>query len=156
MAAWSASIAAEQQNNTLIGLTDTRQRSYSIGTGYDFGPAKVVAAYRQTNNQPQGAADYKDKTYTLGASAPVGAAGVVKASYNRYERNNVAALETQKADQYSLGYEHNLSKRTALYGTYSYLKNKNGGTMSLVADAGAGLSSSGKQQAVQLGVRHSF
>ncbi len=61
----------------------------------------MVGAYRQTNNQPQGMADYKDKTYTLGAAAPVGAAGVVKASYNRYERHNMASLDAQKADQFA-------------------------------------------------------
>ena len=153
---WSATFAAEQQNNSLLGGLDTRQRSYALGAGYDFGVVKMVGAYRQTNNQPQGMADYKDKTYTLGAAAPVGAAGVVKASYNRYERHNMASLDAQKADQFSLGYEHNLSKRTALYGTYSYLKNKDGDTMSLVADSGATLSDSGKQHAVQVGLRHSF
>ena len=154
---WSATFAAEQQNNSdLAGVVNTRQRSYALGGGYDFGVAKVVAAYRQTNNNPVGQAEYKNKTYSLGASAPVGAAGLVKASYNRYDHYDVAGLTKQKADQYSLGYEHNLSKRTALYGTYSYLKNKNGGTMSLVADTNATRSDSGKQQAVQVGVRHSF
>ncbi len=32
-----------------------------------------------------------------------------------------------KADQFALGYAHNLSKRTAVYGTYAYIKNKDGG-----------------------------
>ena len=80
----------------------------------------------------------------------------MKASYNHYDRHMDTTLAKYKADQFSLGYEHNLSKRTALYGTYSYLKNKDGGTMSLVADANATRSDSGKQQAVQVGVRHAF
>lgn len=151
---WSATFAAEQQNNNQFGIYDVRQRSYSLGGGYDFGVAKVVAAYRQTNNNPVGMSDYKDKTYALGVSAPVGAAGLVKASYNHYDRHMDTSLAKYKADQFSLGYEHNLSKRTALYGTYSYLKNKDGGQMTLVP--GVEADNNGKQQAVQVGVRHSF
>lgn len=154
---WSAAFAAEQQNNIDYDTSNIRQRAYSLGGSYDFGVAKVAAAYRQANNQPAGQqSDYKDKTYTLGASAPVGAAGLVKASYNRYEYHTPGAATEFKADQIALGYEHNLSKRTALYGTYSYLKNKNGGTMSLVADAGATPDDNGKQHGVQIGLRHAF
>ncbi len=154
---WSATSAAEQQNNSLLGGLDTRQRSYALGAGYDFGVVKMVGAYRQTNNQPQGMADYKDKTYTLGASRTRG-------RRRRGERLRTTATSTttwpawmrKRPTSSRLGYEHNLSKRTALYGTYSYLKNKDGGTMSLVADLGATLSDSGKQHAVQVGLRHSF
>ena len=153
---WSATFAAEQQNNTDLGGFDTRQRAYALGAGYDFGSVKLVGAYRQKNNQPEGLSSYKDKTYSLGASAPVGAAGLVKASYNRYEYQTPGAAETFKADQIALGYEHSLSKRTALYGTYAFLKNKNGGTMSLVPDANATLSNSGKQHGLQVGLRHTF
>lgn len=150
---WSATFAAEQQNNTVLGGFDTRQRSYALGGGYDFGVAKLVAAYRQTNNNPETGSDYKNKTYTLGASAPVGAAGLVKASYNRYEYGT----DKLKADQIALGYEHNLSKRTALYGTYAFLKNKNyDGATGMALEPAATLSDSGKQQGLQIGVRHSF
>jgi predicted porin len=92
----------------------------------------------------------------LGLAAPVGAAGVVKASYNRYERE-VPTLNELKADQISVGYEHNLSKRTALYGTYSYLKNKdNNGTNLGISMGNLPLDDNGKQHGIQLGVRHSF
>ena len=36
---WSATFAAEQQNNNQFGTYDVRQRSYSLGGGYDFGVA---------------------------------------------------------------------------------------------------------------------
>jgi predicted porin len=100
----------------------------------------------------------KSETYTLGASAPVGAAGVVKAAYNHYQYQPVGVATKLKADQLSLGYEHNLSKRTAVYGTYAFLKNKDYdaavGGMSL--EPAALLSDSGKQQGLQVGVRHTF
>ena len=150
---WSATFAAEQQNNEDYLGANIRQRAYSVGAGYDFGVAKLVGVYRQTNNNPEAGSDYKNKTYTLGASAPVGAAGLVKASYNRYEYG----MDKLKADQIALGYEHSLSKRTALYGTYAFLKNKNyDGATGMALEPAATLSDSGKQQGLQIGVRHAF
>ena len=87
----------------------------------------------------------------------MGAAGEVKVAYNNYRDS--AAATTKKADQLSLGYVHNLSKRTALYGTYAYLKNnkKNGLGLELNgAMPGAGLSNSGAQHGLQAGIRHAF
>ncbi len=36
------------------------------------------------------------------------------------------AYDAPKANQFALGYVHNLSKRTALYATGTYVRNKNG------------------------------
>ena len=95
----------------------------------------------------------KFKTFGLGVTAPVGAAGEVRASYNNYKISD----DNGKADQLSLGYVHNLSKRTALYGTYAYIKNKDGLAFQLNgAMAGAGLKDGEKQHGLQLGVRHAF
>ncbi len=106
----------------------------------------------------------KFKTFGLGVTAPVGAAGEVRASYNHYRLSGTLtgfSVPTLKANQMSLGYVHNLSKRTALYGTYAYLKNKNdsGVNMGLElngAMSGAGLSNSGAQHGLQVGIRHAF
>ena len=133
--------------------------SWQLGGSYNFGVAKLLSFYKHTNekNVATGNKD-KFKTFGLGVTAPVGAAGEVKVAYNNY-RLSPNAGKTQKADQLSLGYVHNLSKRTALYGTYAYLKNnkKNGIGLELNgAMKGAGLSDSGAQHGLQLGVRHAF
>lgn len=126
--------------------------AWSLGGSYNFGVVKLLGGYRDSESKLASGAKSELKGYYVGLSAPVGA-GEVKASYNRYDRETATGVEA-KADQYSLGYVHNLSKRTALYGTYSYLKNKNGGNaFSLVS--GAGLDN-GKAQALQVGVRHAF
>lgn len=138
--------------------------AYGLGASYNFGVVKLAAAYlNQENEVPAGTKVDRDN-FLLALSAPVGAAGEAKLSYNRYNQDVNGGTDL-KADHFSLGYVHNLSKRTAVYGTYSYLKNKNGGT----AVAGlAGTNSSttsgslisgldnGKQQAIQVGLRHSF
>ena len=135
--------------------------TWQLGAAYNFGVAKVAAFYKETKEEAPGAnASDKFKTFGLGVTAPVGAAGEVKASYNNY-RLSPDVGSTLKADQLSLGYVHNLSKRTALYGTYAYLKNKNdsGVNMGLElngAMSGAGLSNSGAQHGLQVGIRHAF
>lgn len=152
---WNAALAAEQQNGVSIaGVSgDMRERAYSAGLGYDFGSFKVAGAYRRSDLKNDAVGSLKGDTYTLGVAAPVGAAGLVKASYNRYDRETSNGPDA-KADQLSLGYEHTLSKRTAVYGTYAYLKNKNGSNLSLNDQATA--DSKGKQHGLQVGMRHSF
>lgn len=130
-------------------------KTWQVGGSYDFGVVKLAAFYKQTKNNFLYKNDtYKLKTWNLGLSAPVGAAGVVKASYNNYKWSD----SSKKAQQFSLGYVHSLSKRTALYGTYSYLKNKNGADFELndAFDGVNGANDSGKMQGVQVGVRHAF
>ncbi len=87
----------------------------------------------------------------LAVTAPVGP-GLVMASYNRYE--NKLAGATAKADQFGLGYVYSLSKRTSVYGTYAYLKNKDGS--SVYSLGSGGLKSNGSQQGVQVGITHAF
>ena len=146
-----------ENTGTLADAFDVN--AWSLGGSYNFGVAKLAAAYRNSEAKysTDGAKD-KTKGYYVGVSAPVGAAGEVKASYNRYEVNtNIAGEPKLKADHFALGYVHNLSKRTALYGTYAYIKNKNVDGVNLGATLGSGgLKDSGKQQAIQVGVRHAF
>ena len=128
--------------------------TWQLGGAYNFGVAKLLAFYKQTKYKDVLVGDSeKLKTFGLGVSAPVGAAGEVRASYNNYKISD----DNGKADQLSLGYVHNLSKRTALYGTYAYIKNKDGLAFQLNgAMAGAGLKDGEKQHGLQLGVRHAF
>src|SRR5256885_15106654 len=65
----------------------------------------------------------------LGASAPVGGVGEVKLQYALYDQKAIDS----KAHQITLGYVHNLSKRTALYGNLAFLKNKDLSTLGLQA-----------------------
>ena len=155
----------DTQNNT---QWDENQTTWHLGGSYNFGVAKLLGFYKQTKFKETGLNAGNDstkfKTFGLGVTAPVGAAGEVRASYNHYrvsEDITGVAAPTLKANQLSLGYVHNLSKRTALYGTYAYLKNKNdsGVNMGLQlngAMTGAGLSDSGAQHGLQLGIRHAF
>lgn len=118
------------------------------GGSYNFGAAKLGLAYKQTE-EGTGAAKTKHKGLLVAVSAPVGPNGEVKASYNNYKVGDA------KANQLALGYVHNLSKRTAFYGTYAFIKNKDGAAITLNGGTAAGLKN-GKQHGFQVGLRHNF
>ena len=136
------------ENSTAIDNVDT----FSVGGSYDLGVAKVLAGYRQSKVDLLVNQENKRTGYYAGVSAPVGP-GTVRASYNRYE-NNFAGTKV-KADHFAVGYVYGLSKRTSVYGTYSYLKNKNGSTAWNLSKA-SGVKTNGAQQGLQVGVSHAF
>lgn len=146
-------------NDTTVIAKDYNLKTWQLGGSYNFGVAKLAAFYKQTKyteiaNNESG----KLKTWNLGVSAPVGAAGEVKAAYNNYKLSDSGL----KAQQFSLGYVHSLSKRTAVYGTYAYLKNK--GDDNMIGNLNSGLAAAKlattgddrKVQGIQVGVRHAF
>ena len=129
----------------------------TLGASYDFGMAKLNGMYQRLQDDEAGFADKKVNSFAVGVSAPVGAAGVVKLQYALYDQENVGTRDS-KAHHISLGYQHNLSKRTAVYGTVSYMDNKD---VSAVALSGKGLGTidaraGDSQTGVQVGIRHSF
>lgn len=154
----SAGLGYERSNNVnaipALNFSGFDLTTWQLGAAYNFGVAKLAGFYKDTKYKSVDfGGSVKFKTFGLGVSAPVGAAGEVRASYNHYKLSD----NNGKAQQVSLGYVHNLSKRTALYGTYAYLKNKDGLAFQLNgAMPGAGLKNGEKQHGLQLGVRHAF
>lgn len=134
------------------GLGD--KDALTLAGSYNFGVAKLIGiAQQQQYSYDAGGADRKFNNYALGVSAPVGGAGEVKLQYARYDQKAING----EADQLSLGYVHNLSKRTAVYGTVAYLKNKDGSALALPSKGIATVGNvNEKQTGVQVGVRHSF
>ncbi|RZL86238.1 MAG: porin, partial [Variovorax sp.] len=117
------------------GVT-TNLNTVNLGASYDFGPVKLFGEIARSKLQrdtvnpsliPEPAAD----GYLLGATVPVGP-GLIRVSYGEVKldtniRNPLLAPPSDpKAQKFAFGYVYNLSKRTALYGTYAYLKDKNG------------------------------
>lgn len=121
--------------------------SSNAGARYDIGNFSLMGAY------------FRDEVDTLAGITGRGAqaagvwrvgVGEVKAMYSTYKTSIAARPETKKL---TLGYVHNLSKRTALYGTYAHVRNRGGASVALNgALTAANQSSSG----FDLGMRHSF
>jgi predicted porin len=157
----SLGLSAERQNNLGGNAAATPAvygrdvTAWALGGSYDLGVVKLAAAYKDSKGKAENGNKDKTKGYYLGLSAPVGTAGEVKASYNHYE-SKLYGLNKMKADQFALGYVHNLSKRTAVYGTYAYIKNKDNGALGIQLQNDAGLKTNGSQHGLQVGIRHSF
>ena len=139
-------------NGLVAGSAVLDRDTFTLGGSYNLNVVKLNAIVQQSKYKALGESE-KVNAYALGVSAPVGA-GEVKLQYALYDNK----LIESKAHQLSLGYVHNLSKRTAVYGTVSYMDNKDDSNLGLAAKnlktAGPGRGES--QTGVQVGIRHAF
>ena len=90
---------------------------WQLGAGYDFGSFKLFGQYAQNKFKGNGGSA-KTKFYQLGAAVPVSAAGTVMASYANQKFDDADA----KVRDFSLAYDHALSKRTSAYVAYKALR----------------------------------
>ncbi|MBI2771458.1 MAG: porin [Burkholderiales bacterium] len=119
----------------------------NIGGAYDFGVARAFAMYER--DRVASAVALTGNGYLAGVSVPVGA-GEVRAAFSRYRTDAAGTPATRKL---SLGYIHNLSKRTALYATYARVRNTGGAAQAL---NGSVTSANGSSSGLDLGIRHAF
>ena len=85
----------------------------------------------------------------MGITVPMGG-GTFKVANSQYE-TNAAGNPTEK--QMAVGYVYDLSKRTAVYGTYARVNNSGGSATALGGTTG---SANGSSKGTDIGVRHSF
>ncbi|AMM23930.1 porin [Variovorax sp. PAMC 28711] len=179
-------VAYSEQNNSSSYLagTDNKAKDLNVGASYDFGVVKLYGIagtiknkvdYTGSINAPAFNPSTKMEGYQLGLTAPIGA-GLIRASYGHVKLKVdqqpllfptffAPAYEDPKADQFALGYVYNLSKRTALYATGTYVKNKNGAAYTAGSgniDAGFAAPANGYAYrpktsiGYDFGVRHAF
>ncbi len=136
-----------------VGLSYYRKKSRSdtealesvlLAANYDFGVAKVFAAYAD-NDWVAG----KNRDLLIGATVPVGPHKFL-ASY--IKKTGRGATDGDDADQLAFGYIYTLSKRTNLYAAYGEINNDGGATYTVGNNSENGTGN----KAFNLGVRHTF
>ncbi|MBS0453617.1 MAG: porin [Proteobacteria bacterium] len=140
----------------------------NLGASWDFGFMKLMGEYSQVDlksDLPNLGLDSTVRGYLIGATVPVGP-GLIRVSYSHSDIDtNSAVIDDPSSDKFAIGYVHNLSKRTALYATAAYLKNKNGATLSNPGSPAITVSPIGatavglpveKSMGYDFGIRHSF
>jgi len=158
---------SDAQMNVAIATAEVvngllKDKEMNIGASYDLGVAKVMVktgtntlrTATAASGLVPGAAPAEYKWSSIGAVIPMGT-GAVPISWNT-SKNNV---DSKQANQLAIGYVHNLSKRTAVYGTYSRITNKNGATYGFNGGNGgfgSGLAPTGNGTGTDLGIRHAF
>lgn len=159
--------------------------------GYAAGPFNVAAAYGKTEvtsavdgdvwniggswnfNFMQLSGYYGDLSvggltqtnWYIGASAPIGL-WTVRGTYGNVARKGIdygVDINAMDAQQIAVGFQYDLSKRTAFYGTYSKIANdgnKTNGANFIVGGlqnvAGGGAVRGQDSQGYEFGIRHSF
>ncbi|MBC7995292.1 MAG: porin [Rhizobacter sp.] len=138
---------------TDANATEDKYKIGSLGLAYNLGVVRLLGSFTQMKFLSR-----EEKLLLIGATAPVGS-GLIRASFGRADLSGgTGATRTADADDASLiavGYVHNLSKRTALYGTYSRIANKGAQNFQVGATTPT-LPNGQKSQGIEAGLRHSF
>lgn len=141
------------------GTADTGSK---LGAAWRFGPARIAAVverlkYETLTGALRRNAWYVSGTYQIGQ-------GSLRAGFSRAGDGRGSATETvgffrsgpdTGSRQWTLGYEHALSKRTAVYGYYSRIHNESQALYDFAINE-LGITPGARPSVVALGVRHSF
>lgn len=102
----------------------------------------------------------KSQELSVGATIPVQPSGSIRLGYTNADRSGGAAgsgfADADDSTRLSVGYVHELSKRTALYGTYANISNKGAARSSVLYTTPTGMRGGESSSGLELGVRHSF
>ena len=145
---FSAAIGTTENDVT----ANNKFRDSTFGGSYDFGVAKVNAAWRQFKMTTS-----KQTNLLIAATAPIGL-GAVSLSYNRVNLDGkvgTVSIDANDVTQWGLGYVYNFSKRTVLYASAAEIRND--GAATFVIPGGPAIAGGGRTStAFEAGVRHSF
>lgn len=135
------------------GATDAADTKYfNVAGSFDAG---VVKPMFQVAQEKTGGGQ-KVSAVLVGAVVPIGA-GELRLAGSKYDLKN----SSNDWNKLAVGYVQNLSKRTALYGTYARVSNKGAQVVS-VTNNGEGTTTSrdsapgGNSTGFEFGVRHAF
>lgn len=158
VAPFYASLAYESHKLDTVAVGD-KEHATKLGLGYTQDAFNVNFAYEKTSdNITAGANTYGHNAYYLSGKYSFGN-DAVKAAYTK--AGNLGATTNTGVKQFSLGYDHSLSKRTTLYVLYTKLSNDSaaGYTLSNNSSVGGVTTSAGlgaSPSAIALGMKHTF
>lgn len=141
--------------NVAAAAAQTKSTAWKIGGGYTMDAFNVNAVYESTKTDA--VAPLKQNNVYLSGKYSFGN-DAVKLAYTM--AGKIDSRAGTDAKQLSLGYDHNLSKRTKVYAIYTQVSNgtaasfglKNSGSTGPVIASGLGV----KPSAWSFGVQHSF
>lgn len=141
------------------GTPDKSEKAWKLGLGYKMDVFKVGFVYEKTSddNSATGTEKFGHNAYTLNGGYSFGN-NEAKIAYTR--AGDVASVSDTGAQQWTVGLDHKLSKRTKLYALYTNLNNQSNGSWGLTSSGATGaLKANGlnaTQSAFSLGMVHSF
>lgn len=153
--------AAYQQTSFTSAAAIGDLQHANIGASYAFGWAKFFALYNEVKVDITGGSVRKS-AMEVGAHIPVTPASRIRVSYARLEDRSSGSLlnadgsarSSNDASQFGVGFVYDLSKRSALYGTYARLSNE--GRATYAVSGGVAPTPGGSSSGLEFGVRHLF
>lgn len=140
--------AAMGQTNTATADTPKFKQA-NAAASYDFGVAKVVGIANVNKYDVK-----KATVYLIGAFVPVGV-GEIHVAYEK-RTSSGGGTDGNNAKQFTLGYLHNLSKRTALYANAGRLTNSGAANFVQTGGAPIGSRTGFTSTGYEFGLRHFF
>jgi predicted porin len=119
----------------------------NFGANYQFGPAKLMYLWGQNK-----VGVTKTNINMFGTQWAVGP-GQLRFAYTVL---TASGGTTKDANQVAIGYVYDLSKRTALYSTYSRVNNKSTGKTFFIGGGSAPTDAGGSSSGLEFGLRHTF
>ena len=120
---WFASLAYEERSQEFLGFANNPigddHEKWRMGLGYTANGFHVGFIY-EDNDSFGGNGEIDYDVYRISGSYSFGN-NVVKAAYSRMDvdSSNVIGILVDEPDQFSIGLDHKLSKRTKLFATYT-------------------------------------
>jgi len=149
------SVAYGKTDNLLPG-SDVDLDAWNIGGAWNFGFMKLTGFFSDMSADGTvtgvGSGKAGRQNWYIGASAPFGQWNL-KGSYGG--TNGKDLLDNDDASQWAIGVDYNLSKRTAIYATWSSINNDNRSRF-IVSTQSSALTPGSNSTGGMLGVRHSF
>ncbi len=166
----TAGVAGSANAATGAATADHKEHAWKIGGSYTMDQFQVNAVYEQTSDDFGAGAGCGftatstdrcgHKAYYLGGKFNVTGSDAVKLSYTKAKEVNggAATAANSGANQYAIGYDHNMSKRTTVYALYTRLSNDTLQSYSLgTASTGAvAVTADADPTALSIGIKHTF
>lgn len=99
-------------------LKDDEAKSLRLGGGYTMDQITVNAIFEQPK-YTSGATESKNTNFYLGGKFAISSTDSVRAAYTKHGATDVGGTKlTDSANQFAIGYAHDMSKATSVYATY--------------------------------------
>ena len=139
--------------------TNDKATAWKIGGSYTMDALQVNAIYEKLGYTRAGTDLLNESNFYLAGKYNVSASDAVKLAYTSAGKSGTPQNPNTDATQFTVGYDHGLSKRTTVYALYSKLSNKSAADYTFSQSTSAANANGGVGSApsvFSLGVKHAF
>lgn len=153
----SLSYEEHKLEHVVGNATGAKESAWKLGVGYDIDALGLGFVYEKSSDNltaVTAANRFGHNAYYLSANYKMGM-NAIKAAYGK--AGQLGAAPNTGSNQFSLGYDHGLSKRTKLYAIYSRISNQSSASYGFSQTTATSINGVGASPSVvSLGLQHNF